>query len=47
VLAEAPGHEQPVILEADLDLSELAKARELWPVWNDRRPQMYRFMYSD
>lgn len=47
VLAEAPGHQQPVILEADLDLSELAKARELWPVWNDRRPQMYRFMYSD
>jgi len=47
VLAEAPGHEQPVIIEADLDLSELAKARELWPVWNDRRPQLYRFMYSD
>ncbi len=46
VLAEAPAHEQPSLLHADLDLSELAKARELWPVWNDRRPELYRFMYD-
>lgn len=47
VLAEAPAHEQPRIIEAVLDMSELAKARELWPVWNDRRPQLYRFLYTD
>ena len=46
VLAEAPAHEQPVIVHATLDMSALDKARQLWPVWNDRRPELYRFMYS-
>ena len=46
VLAEAPAHEQPVIISAELDLSALPKARELWPVWEDRRPGLYRFMYQ-
>lgn len=46
ILAEAPGHVQPVILQAELDLSLCAKGRELWPVWTDRRPQLYRFMYQ-
>jgi beta-ureidopropionase len=47
VLAEAPAHEQPAILDAHLDFSELEKARTLWPVWNDRRPELYRFLYRD
>ena len=46
VLAEAPAHVQPYIIKADIDLSELEKARSLWPVWNDRRPQLYAFMYD-
>lgn len=46
VLAEAPGHEQPVILHATLDMSLLEKARTMWPVWNDRRPELYRFIYQ-
>jgi len=47
ILAEAPAHQQPVILHADLDLGSAARARELWPVWTDRRPELYRFMYDD
>ena len=46
VLAEAPGHEQPVILHAELDMSVVDKARSAWPVWADRRPELYRFMYE-
>lgn len=46
VLAEAQPHAQPEILQADLDFTELEKARNLWPVWNDRRPQLYAFMYD-
>jgi len=46
VLAEAKAHQQPEIISAELNLSELDKARLLWPVWDDRRPDLYRFMYD-
>lgn len=46
VLAEASAHQQPEIITAELDFSELGKARSLWPVWNDRRPKLYAFMYQ-
>lgn len=46
VLAEAAAHRQPEILRAELDLSQLEKARSLWPVWTDRRPDLYSFMYE-
>lgn len=46
VLAEAQPHVQPEIIQADLDFSALDKARNLWPVWNDRRPELYAFMYN-
>ena len=46
VLAEAKAHQQPEIISAELNLSELDKARSLWPVWDDRRPDLYRFMYD-
>lgn len=46
VLAEAAAHQQPEIIKAELDFSELEKARSLWPVWNDRRPKLYAFMYD-
>ncbi len=46
VLAEAAPHQQPEIIKADLDFDELEKARSLWPVWTDRRPKLYAFMYQ-
>ena len=46
VLAEAAAHVQPEILRATLDMDQLAEARRLWPVWTDRRPELYRFMYE-
>lgn len=46
VLAEASAHQQPEIITAELDFSELGKARSLWPVWSDRRPKLYAFMYQ-
>ncbi len=46
VLAEAAAHQQPEIIAAELDFSELGKARSRWPVWADRRPKLYAFMYQ-
>lgn len=46
VLAEAPPYTQPVVLRAELDLGLLEGARKEWPVWQDRRPELYRFMYT-
>jgi predicted amidohydrolase len=31
---------------ADLDLKLTEEARTAWPVWTDRRPELYRFLYD-
>ena len=46
VLAEAKPHTHPEVLHAELDLVRLDTARSQWPVWTDRRPELYRFMYE-
>ena len=46
VLAQAGGHTYPEIINAELDMSLLAQARKDWPVWNDRRPELYGWMYK-
>jgi predicted amidohydrolase len=45
-LAQAGGHNYPEIIHAELDMSLLAQARKDWPVWNDRRPEIYSWMYK-
>jgi len=47
VLAQAGGHNYPEIIEAELDMSLLKIARESWPVWTDRRPEIYSWMYKN
>jgi beta-ureidopropionase len=47
VLAQAGGHNYPEIIEAELDMSLLKSARESWPVWTDRRPEIYSWMYKN
>jgi predicted amidohydrolase len=39
VLAE--GGDEPGLLLARLDLGEVARARRLFPFWDDRRPEVY------
>lgn len=46
VLAEAPPHTQPAIRHANVDVAMVEPARRAWPVWTDRRPELYRFMYE-
>lgn len=46
VLAQAGGHNYPEIIHAELDMSLLAKARKDWPVWTDRRPELYSWMWK-
>lgn len=46
VLAEAGAHVQPVVLHAELDLGLVERARAAWPVWDDRRPELYEFVYD-
>jgi len=46
VVAEAPAHEQPAVIRADLDLDLIAVGRKQWPIKADRRPELFSFMYE-
>jgi beta-ureidopropionase len=46
VLAEAEAHVQPAVVRAELDLTRVERARATWPVWDDRRPELFEFVYD-
>jgi beta-ureidopropionase len=46
ILALAPADEAGHVIHATVDTSALAEARRTWPIQNDRRPEVFRFMYD-
>lgn len=48
VVAEASAHQQPAVIRADIELETTpAAARKSWPIKEDRRPELFAFMYSN
>ncbi len=46
VVAQAPADEAGHIIRATVDTSLLEEARRSWPIQQDRRPEVFRFMYD-
>ncbi len=46
VVALAPADEAGHVIRATVDTSVIAEARRAWPIQQDRRPEVFRFMYD-
>ncbi len=46
VVALAPADEAGHVIRATVDTSVLPEARRTWPIQQDRRPEVFRFMYD-
>lgn len=46
VVALAPADEADHVIRATVDTALLPEARRLWPIQQDRRPEVFRFMYD-
>lgn len=46
VVVAAPADEADHIIRATVDTGLLAEARRMWPIQQDRRPDVFRFMYD-
>jgi len=44
VVAQAPAHRADCVIEAEIDLSEVAATREGFPLGRDRRPTMFQYL---
>ncbi len=46
IVALAPADEAGHVIRATVDTSVLAEARRTWPIQNDRRPEVFRFLHD-